>query len=436
MGIRGPWPPRQSLSTLKSITGWKMHYELFAQPFAKELEARLLDLARVSEAPGELTRQFLTQEHRHAIDLVSSWMREAGLDVHLDAAANLVGRLQGKNAELPALVLGSHIETVRDGGLYDGALGIVLPILCLQELAAQGWRAARSVEVVAFGDEEGTRFQSTYLGSRAMSGTLDLALLDTADRDGKTMRQAFEAFGTDPGSLASAARAPADVAAYLEVHIEQGPVLEAEELPVGVVTSIAGATRMLISVDGEAGHAGTVPMDLRRDAMGGAAEVVVGIESICQGGALVGTVGQLTALPGAVNVIPGKVEFSVDVRAEADRVRQEAVEAIDALCTRVCARRGLGYAITTTHAAGSVNCDGDLSDALAEAVAVTGLSVRRLPSGAGHDAAAMAAICPVAMLFVRCKGGISHHPDEYMSPQDGAVAAAVVARFIQSYCGA
>ena len=399
------------------------------------LEARLLELATHSEETGRLTRQYLSVEHRTAMELVSTWMREAGMQVRTDAAANLIGRIEGSRPEAPALVMGSHLDTVRDAGLYDGALGIVLPILCLEALSKQGWQPECPIEVVAFGDEEGTRFQSTYLGSRAMAGNFDMELLSSVDSTGMTLSEALAGFGFEPETLRKAGRASSEVAAYVEVHIEQGPVLEAEQLAVGVVTSIAGATRLSIELRGEAGHAGTVPMHLRKDAMSGAAEIVSGIERICQGADLVGTVGQLAVSPGAVNVIPGQVVFSVDVRSGHDATREEAVTAIRALLESVCQRRRLSFAVNTTHQAGSVACDEALSDTLAAAVASTGTPIRRLPSGAGHDAAAMASLSPVAMLFVRCRGGLSHHPDEYMSAEDGAAAASVVMHFLQDFAG-
>lgn len=399
--------------------------------FAEELEARLFALAKFSEDSQVLVRQYLSAEHRAANAQVATWMQAAGMTTRVDAVGNLIGRLEGTHVG-PALVFGSHIDTVRDAGLYDGALGIVLPILCIEHLHRAGWRPSRPVEVVAFGDEEGVRFQSTYLGSRAMAGRLDAALLDAVDVNGMSMRLAMDTFGLDAEQVATATRDRNDIGAYVEVHIEQGPVLEAEDLAVGIVTAIAGATRRRVTIRGMAGHAGTVPMRLRQDALAASAEVILNIETRCQAEGLVGTVGQLDVAPGAVNVIPGAVSFSLDVRSETDEIRTAALRDIDALIDEICGRRGVDYTVETTHDAGSVACDPDLSERLAASVVACNVPPRYLPSGAGHDAAAMAELVPSAMLFVRCKAGISHHPDEYMSPDDGAAAGEVVAHFLQA----
>ncbi|NKC13758.1 MAG: allantoate amidohydrolase [Gammaproteobacteria bacterium] len=397
---------------------------------ARDLMQRLDRLALYSECSTQLTRRYLTPQHRGAIGQLSSWMSDAGMSVRLDEAANLVGRLEGRQPDLPALMLGSHIDTVPDGGRYDGALGIVLPLVCATYLQRAGWQPCYPLEVTAFGDEEGARFQSTYLGSRAMAGTLDRAVLEASDSDGISLRGALRDFGLAPERLAHAARRPGELAAYVEVHIEQGPVLEAEDLPVGIVSAIAGATRLAITVSGAAGHAGTVPMALRKDALAAAAEVILFIEQYCATEGLVGTVGQLAVAPGAVNVIPGAATFSVDIRAGDDAAREQAVNTIRATLEPIAARRGVSFDVRQTHSARSVACDQRLSARLAGAVRACGHPVKHLPSGAGHDAAAMAALVPSAMLFVRCAKGISHHPDEAISGADAAAAARVLIHFL------
>ena len=404
-----------------------------AGEMAADSMQRLRQLAECSEVAGQLTRRYLTPEHRQASEVVTDWMKAAGMTVRTDAVANVVGRYEGTDADRATLMLGSHLDTVRDAGQFDGGLGIVLPILCVQRLAREGRRLPFAIEVIAFGDEEGVRFQSTYLGSRAVAGTFDRTLLTALDDSGTSMAQAMRRFGLNPDRIEDAAREPRELAGYLEVHIEQGPVLESEGLPVGVVTAISGATRLAVSISGEAGHAGTVPMSLRRDALSAASEAILLVEKRCQGSDLVGTVGKIEAEPGAINVIPGLVRFSVDIRSGNDVRRSQAVEEVISGIHEICRRRRLAAQVNTTHSAHSVECDQALSQQLAAAVERSGFPVRRLPSGAGHDTAAMAAIARSAMLFVRCWRGISHHPDESMTEADIAAAAVVLMTFIDDF---
>src|SRR6266496_512749 len=287
---------------------------------------RILDrcdaLARCSEQADGLTRVFLSPEQRAASELVTAWMREAGLEARIDAIGNVVGRYEGETSGRACLMLGSHLDTVRDAGKYDGMLGVITAIECVGDLHARGRRLPFAIEVVGFADEEGVRFSVTLSGSRAVAGTFDRAALDRTDTAGTTMREALVTYGLDPDRVGDAARKPPDVLAYAELHIEQGPVLEALGLPVGVVTAINGGNRFWIDVAGMAGHAGTVPMNLRRDALAAAAECTLAVERIAARIAdVVGTVGRIEAFPGAVNVIPGKVRFSLDVRAPRDETR-------------------------------------------------------------------------------------------------------------------
>ena len=399
------------------------------------LVMRWLDeLAECSEDPVELTRRYLTPEHRQAAGLVMERMREAGMSARLDAVGNVVGRTPGRRPGARRLILGSHLDTVRNAGKYDGALGVMLPIACLRSLDERGKRLDYPVDVIAFGDEEGLRFQATLIGSRAAAGDFDPALLMAVDEDGVRLHEALRAFGLDPDAVAGAGYRREEVAAYVEAHIEQGPVLEAEELPVGVVTSVAGATRLRVEVVGRAGHAGTVPMHLRRDALAAAAEAVTAIERIClDTPGAVGTVGVLKTLPGAVNVIPGIVEFTIDVRGESDAGRLSALRRIDAELRAVASRRGVLFDCVTTHDTGAARCSPGLMRRLGEAIEAEGVAVRELPSGAGHDAMAMARLTEVGMLFVRCKGGISHHPAESITEADADTAARVLLRFLERF---
>ena len=385
-----------------------------------------------SEVDGQLTRRFLTSAHAAALDTVSEWMADAGMSVRRDAAANLIARYEGETPGAKALIIGSHIDSVRNGGRYDGPLGIMLGIDLVEALHRAGRRMPFAIEVVAFGDEEGSRFAASMSCSRAIAGTLDAAALDMKDADGLSAAEALAAFGGDPVNIASAARRPEDILGFLEAHIEQGPVLEAEGLALGVVTAIAAQKRLMVRIMGQAGHAGTTPMALRKDPGPAAAEAVLALERICRAGAdgLVGTVGRMTALPGAFNVIPGAVEFSMDIRAETSATRDAAVEAITTEIHAIAAARGLLATVTLMQTLAESPCDPSLMALLDESLADLGLPARHLPSGAGHDAMVMAALCPTAMLFIRCEGGISHNPAEAVTEADCALAARAMLTFI------
>lgn len=392
----------------------------------------LLGVAPYSEVEGQLTRRFLTSAHAAALSALEGWMRDAGMSVRCDAAANLIGRYEGETLGARALIIGSHIDSVRNGGRYDGPLGIMLGIDVVEALHIAGRRLPFAIEVVAFGDEEGSRFPASMSCSRGIAGVLASTALEMKDADGVSVAEALTAFGGDPDNVASAARRPEDVLAFLEAHIEQGPVLEAEGLALGVVTAIAAQKRLMVKIVGAAGHAGTTPMNLRKDPGPAAAECMLALERICRAGTdgLVGTVGRMTALPGAFNVIPGAVEFSMDIRAENSTTRDEAVVMVSAEIHAIAAKRGLSAEIHLMQALAESPCDPSLMGLLDEALADLSLPPRRLPSGAGHDAMVMAELCPVAMLFIRCEGGISHNPAEAVTEADCALAAQAMLHFI------
>ncbi len=399
---------------------------------------RILDhaeqLARCSELAGGLTRVCYSKEAKAANALVLEWMRDAGMTARVDAIGNIVGRYEGDRPGLPCLMFGSHLDTVRNGGKYDGMLGVISPVECVRVLHESGRRLPFAVEVVGFADEEGVRFGSTFLGSRAIAGTFDLAVLDIRDRDGVTMREAMTAFGLDPAAIPTAARRREEVLAYAEIHIEQGPVLEADGLPVGVVTAINGFTRKRVSIKGMAGHAGTVPMRLRQDALAAAAECVLAVERIASGEPdLVGTVGRIEALPGAINVIPGDVHFTIDIRAPRDDQRLAAVAKVDEALRMIGTKRKIAIQIEDLQATVVAQCAPWLMKQLDDAVSANGIRVLRLPSGAGHDGQAMNAIADICMLFVRCRGGISHNPAESITLEDAGISATVLLRFIEQF---
>jgi allantoate deiminase len=408
---------------------------LHSSSLGDEIVGRINRLGSISETPENLTRIFLTREHRAAAELILTWMGEAGMRAHLDAIGNVCGRYEGERPGLPCLMLGSHYDTVRDAGKWDGPLGLITAICCIADLHRQGRRLPFAVEVTGFADEEGVRFASTLLGSRAVAGTFNEAVLGAKDSAGISMRDALVQFGLDPDHIGAAARISSELLAYVELHIEQGPVLEAENLPVGVVTAIAGATRLAANLTGMSGHAGTVPMLLRRDALAGAAECISTIEELCRTdeGGLVGTVGYIHAMPGATNVIPGQVSFTIDLRAPTDPHRKRAVADIVRHLEAVAKRRKLVLQVDVTHENRTVPCAPWLTAQVAEAVTAEGYPVFELPSGAGHDGMAMIDIADVAMLFVRCGGGISHHPDEHVDVADADAGARVLLRLIENF---
>ncbi|NQV98502.1 MAG: allantoate amidohydrolase [Rhodospirillales bacterium] len=399
-----------------------------------DIMRRLDALALFSEDGDGVTRRFATREHRQAAEMIQSWMRDAGMTAHMDAVGNVIGRYEATTINAPALLIGSHQDTVREGGKYDGAMGIVTPITCIGILNNAGERFPFAIEVIAFCDEEGVRFNSTLLGSRAIAGSFDKAVLTTTDSDGKPMAEALRKFGVDPDGIASLARPAAGILGFVELHIEQGPVLEEENLALGVVTAIAGGTRMSAKITGFAGHAGTVPMARRNDALTAAAEAILAIERYCSSApGLVGTVGRISAAPGAVNVIPGEAVFTIDIRAGDDAVRRQAVAAVRAEIETICARRGVRLAVDVFHESDGCQCAPWLMDQLEAAVIAIGQPPKRLMSGAGHDGMAMARVTDVGMLFVRCKGGISHHPAESITAGDAALSAQTLLQFIRKF---
>ena len=403
--------------------------------FGESILARAELLAAITADAPRLTRAYLTPEHRRAGELIAGWMREAGMSVHWDALGNVVGRYEAAVADAPVLMTGSHLDTVRNAGRYDGLFGILSPIACVADLHRRGVRLPVAIEVVAFGDEEGVRFGVTLIGSKAMAGAFNPAWLEATDAGGLSMRDALREFGGDPDAVASVDRRGKGVVAFIESHIEQGPVLLNAGLSLGVVTAIAGASRIRCVVTGLAGHAGTVPMSARQDALAAASEMVLALERHCtmQPG-LVGTVGRMTVLPGAVNVIPQDVEFTVDLRSGVDATRHAALKALRVEFAAIAARRRVELAFEPFFELTASPCDDHLQRQFADAIAAQGLPVRHLPSGAGHDAMSFPAVCPIAMLFVRCgNGGISHHPDETMTVEDADIATEVLLRFIEGF---
>ncbi len=399
-------------------------------------------LASISAEPDKLTRLFLSQEHKRAAALIGEWMRRAGLSVRMDAVGTMHGLLpaggDGPQAR-KRLLVGSHLDTVVDGGRFDGNLGIVAGIVALEEIRARGVQLPFALEILAFGDEEGVRYPKTLISSSAIAGTVDTSVLDLTDADGMTMRNALAEFGADAEHITAEAYASADVLGYLEVHIEQGPVLEQAGEPLGVVSAIASQGRYRLAIRGEAGHAGTVPMTVRHDALAAAAEMMLAIEQVAKKGAkssLVATVGEIRVAPGASNVIPGNVVFSLDLRAADDEARIAAASEIRAAVRQIGARRGVVVGIETVHEKPVATCAPHLRRAIASAIrSVTGAMPRELMSGAGHDGQAMVNLTDIGMIFVRCRAGISHNPLEFVTVADVGLSVEALIQTIVKIAG-
>lgn len=401
----------------------------------KLLAQRLDELGRVTDEDGRLTRTFLSPAMERANALVGGWMRDAGMTVREDETGNLIGRLEapaGAKARAKTLLLGSHLDTVRNAGRFDGALGVVLPLVALAELRARGVELPFAVEVLGFSEEEAVRFAGAYIGSKAFTGQLRETDLNLRDARGNTLHEVIEAHAGKKFSLPKSAHRKADLIGYAEVHIEQGPVLEAKGLAVGTVSAIASQTRGRLTFRGKAGHAGTTPMNLRRDSLAGAAEFVLFAEKFARERApLVATVGTVTIPSGAANVIPGETTLTLDVRHPQDAACRTAVTKLVTAAKRIARRRKLECAWQPTMQDAATPCSPTLTALLEQSVrAVQGKSLS-LVSGAGHDGVVVARVTPVAMLFVRCRNGLSHHPDEFAAPKDLAVALRVVVEFLE-----
>lgn len=383
-------------------------------------------LSQISDSPDGISRLYLSPAYREGLRLVEQWMQGAGMSTWVDAAGNQWGRSAAADPDAPVLIIGSHLDTIPDAGKFDGILGVVCGIEVVARLRAAGKTLPFHIDVVGFGDEESVRFPSSMLGARAVCGQWQPEWLELADAEGVTVREALLGCGLDPSKIGEASRVNDRLLGYWEVHMEQGPVLEQESLPVGVVSAIAGACRSRIRFTGEAGHAGTVPMNLRHDALNAAAELALSVEHSAIAEGVVGTVGQLSVRPGAVNVIPASAECSLDLRSIDDAVLARVLSVIQATSAESSARRGVAVAWDVYHRAEARHCAPHFLALFEYAVAARGLPVRVLPSGAGHDAMLMANITDMAMLFVRCKGGISHNPGEFVSAEDAEIAVETV----------
>jgi allantoate deiminase len=405
----------------------RMSEQMNAHKVAQQLLMQCEELARISELPESILRQYLTPEHKAANKQVSQWMCDAGLVCWQDEVGNIWGRLISEEPDAERLVLGSHLDTVPNAGKYDGILGVLMAIEVAKAVRKQGIKLPFHLDIVGFADEEGTRFGTTLIGSQAVAGHFNRNWLSLTDAQGTTLQEALQAFELNPGLARKAALKPETLLGYWEVHIEQGPVLASQDCSVGIVTSIAGARRARISVQGKAGHAGTTPMNLRNDAAVAAAELTLMIESLAQQASSgeVATVGSLQVPKGAANVIAGRCEMLLDVRAGADGNRDQLILAIEQQAKDIAESRGVSIDFDWYHEASAEPCSSEFQGIFEMAAQQLDIQTRRLPSGAGHDAMAMAAVTPIGMLFVRSPNGISHHPDECVYSTDVAAAFSV-----------
>jgi len=377
---------------------------------------------------GGITRLPFSEEERAVKELAAAFMQEAGLTVREDAAGNLIGRKEGKHPEAPVIMVGSHLDTVVNGGGFDGALGVLAGIEALHSMNERGIWTDHPIEVVAFTNEETTRFPNAMIGSRGMTGALTEADLQQKDGQGTTLQQAMRHAGYDPEAIPQAIRTEGEIKAYVELHIEQGKILEARGLSVGVVEAIYSQLGDKFILEGESGHAGTTPMQLRNDALMAAAEVMGAIEQEARMAGNVATIGQLRVFPGGLNIIPGKVEFTLDLRHTGDEARDAFERKLIGLAERICEQRGIKLTVHNLFRNSGAPCEGWIREAIGAACSSAGLEAYELISGAGHDAMHMQKLCPIGMIFVRSRNGLSHNPEEYSSPEDCGDGAEVLCR--------
>jgi allantoate deiminase len=401
---------------------------------AEDVLARCDALARFSEVPDKITRTCLCDAMHQVHACLSDWMRQAGMTVRLDAVGNLIGHYQAASEDAATFLIGSHLDSVPDAGRYDGILGVLLGVAAVQALGGRPLPFA--IDVLGFCEEEGIRFRQPYLGSLAVCGRLDREMLERFDDNGVSLAEALRHFGLDPARLTEASYPAGKVLGYLEAHIEQGPILDNLHLSLGIVEAIVGQSRFWLRFVGQAGHAGTLPMEHRRDALTAAAEFILAVERRARPvDGLRATVGSVAVAPDAVNVVPGLARLSLDVRHPQDKARQQAAAAMLEQAGALAERRGVTLQIEQSQSHAAVPTDPGLTDLLAQSVAAAGYPVHRMASGAGHDAAVMANLAPMTMLFVRSPGGISHHPAESAAPADVTAALEVMVAFLHRLAG-
>ena len=386
------------------------------------LSGRLAELAEIGKIGRTgVCRLALSEEYKEGMELVRKWMDEAGLKTRFDNFGNLIGRLEGKNPDEPAVMLGSHIDSQPSGGRYDGTIGVLGALEAVQTMMENGIQPEVPVEIVSFCDEEGPRFGVGLFGSRGILGALEPGELERADEDGVTRREALIGFGADPEKLQESEYDTGKIASYIEMHIEQGPNLEEQDEPIGIVSGIAGPRWLGVTLTGISGHAGTVPMPMRQDPVTGAAEIITAFNSIVQteaGAPTVGTIGDLKVTPGGRSIIPEKVEFTIDLRDSDLTRRDEYEQQLREAVKDISEKHGLDYEISDDGGTTPKEASREIMTIMSEESETMNLAPPVLMSGAFHDASHMADACDMGMIFVRSKDGISHHPDEYSTDED------------------
>jgi allantoate deiminase len=401
---------------------------------SERLWKQILELGQIGKnTHGGVTRLSFTDEEKQAKEYVAKLMEDAGLKVYRDPIGNLFGRFEGSEPQLPVVLVGSHLDSVINGGIFDGPAGVLTAIEALKILKEQGITTIHPIEVVAFTDEEGARFNTGMFGSKALCGRLSVKeLYEIKDQQQITLADAMKQFGYDPDQVGQARRDPASIKAYLELHIEQGKVLESAGLPVGVVSGIAGPLWLQVILKGEAGHAGTTPMNLRKDPLVAAAHIIQALEDITKKRPYtVGTVGKLQVEPGGTNIIPGTVKFTMDIRDTSIDTRNEVEREITQVIESVCQERGIGHVIEVLHRIKPVSCSPVIMELIEQSCREVNISTLPLISGAGHDAMVLADVTDVGMIFVKSKEGISHNPKEWTDQEDLAYGAEVLFHTIQ-----
>lgn len=401
--------------------------------YGQKAQDCLSELSIFSETTQGVTRRPFTSEHRSTINYLTSLMQDAGLQVYCDDSGTLIGRYQSRQSN-KTLVFGSHQDSIRKGGRYDGIMGIVLPILALKSLARDNIDLPFSVEIMAFADEEGVRFPTALMGPRVLAGTFDIENLTLSDADGISLQDAMQQFGLNPENLPALKRSADDLIGFLEVHIEQGPVLESHNLALGVVSAICGIERHEIEFVGESAHAGTCPMELRKDALVAAAQLICEAEKYAKKRKdLKITVGRLNVEPNVVNAIPSHASFSLEIRSPNDKIRLESGEYLHKQCENLASARHLQVSMKKTYEQIAQPCNDDFQRKWQSAIRSLGLPEFSLPSGATHDASAMADLTPIGMLFVRSQRGLSHNPAEYTLSEDMDLAIQAIKSLLKNW---
>lgn len=399
---------------------------------ANAVLSRIHELACISEDTHCVTRTFGSSAFISGCSKVLSWMQEAGLQARIDNIGNVRGRWSSDQPNARTLVIASHIDTVKNAGKFDGPLGVIMGLDLIRHLQQERINLPFNIELIAFSDEEGVRFHTTYLGSTAVTGKFNISLLEKTDSAGITLREAIKTIGGNAEHLSADAIPPEEWLGYFEIHIEQGPVLYEQNIPVAVVQGIAGQQRIRVTFHGMSGHAGTVPMEMRKDALCAAAEFILAAErfGLQYNDSLVATVGTLDIKNAASNVIPGEVTCTLDIRSTDKVLLKKVRRSLKDIAAQICAERQLTADWDVIQKTKPVECDTALSHLLAQSITAAGYNVKDLVSGAGHDAVVVAAVAPVCMLFVRCYKGISHHPEENVEVGDIAAAIKVSDHFI------